>query len=476
MIKFHNKVFTSVLCLLIALAACSPVTVQEEKDSGVEETQDTGTATMAAITPTPALTPAPISTDEELLNIDLPDGIELEFWHTWSGSQAEVFEDLVEEFNQTNRWGIRVVAQGHGDALVILDDMDQALEAGELPEIIAAPSQHLRLWDQQGIPVKDLNEYVESEDLGFDQETLNAFLPAFWKTDLDESGRRLGVPAYRSGNFLFYNQSWAQELGFEKYPQTILDFTEQVCAAGLANSITEKSGTGGWFYDTQSTTMYSWLRAFTGEQLVGESGNVDFTVENNQIALEMLYDWYVQNCSWTGRQSVPYEYFARRYALVYSGSSEDIFTQELIDQENYNADEWVLIPYPTDEYRPVVIISGDSYALIGEDEEKNLAGWLFLRFMLMEENQARIIEATGSLPFSNTVINLLADFREAHPAWGNAIQFITVAQTMPLLPQWIEIEPVFSDIAWQLKYTLSIENIPGILKEADAIVKEINAE
>ena len=203
---------------------------------------------------------------------------------------------------------------------------------------------------------------------------------------------------------------------------------------------------------------------------------MNFIGDSNQTALETLYDWYERDCSWTGKQSEPYEYFARRFALFYSGSSEDIFIQELVNQESNNTDDWLLIPYPTDEHRPVVIINSISYALIGEDADKNLAGWLFLRFMLSKENQVKIVEETGSLPLSNTAISSLADFRAAHPAWDQALQYIAVAQTMPLDPKWIEIEPVFSDITWQLRFTLSKDNIPDILREADAIVQEINAE
>ena len=478
MTNFHKKIFPLVLCFLTVLAACSPAAVQEENefDNGSVQVTDETPAPTAA--PTAVPTDFPIS-DGELIGVDLPEGIELEFWHMWSGSKAEVFEALVEEFNQTNPWGIHVSARGHGDELVLLDDFEQAWEEETLPDIVAAPSRFLRLWDQQGVPIVDLNEYLDSEDLAFSQEALDAFLPAFWKTDLDESGRRLGVPAYRGGNFLFYNQSWAQALGFEEYPRTISAFSEQACAAGAANlsdSDTGNNGTGGWIYDAQSTTAYSWLKVFTGDALVGEDGAVNFGEESSETALESLYTWYEQDCAWTGKQSDPYEYFAKCYALFYSGSSEDIFIQELTDQENGNADEWILIPYPTDEYRPVVIVKGASYALVGEDEGKNLAGWLFLRYMLAEENQVKVVEETGSLPLSTTAISLLSDFRAAHPAWDQALQYIAVAQTMPLFPEWIEIEPVFSDIAWQVRYTLSVENIPAILDEADAIIEGIEAD
>ncbi len=472
---FHKKLHLLLLCLLASLTACTPATdssLPEKISESIEPVSESEQAPITEFTATPEIAVSEVE-------IDIPAGIGLEFWHPWSGSQAEVFENLVEEFNQSNLWGIRVTSQNHGDELVMMADIDQAALENSLPDIVAAPSQYLRLWDRQNLPIMDLNSYIQSAKVGLDQEVLNGFLPVFWKSDVDENGKRLGVPAYRNGYFLFYNQSWARDLGFEDYPRTIADFAGQACAAGIANlsdDLAENNGTGGWIYDIHSISGYSWLKAFSGDAIIGENGYPDFPQESNQNALKFLFDWYAEDCAWTGRQSEPYEYFARRYALFYSGSTEDIFPQEHTNADNASNDEWLMIPYPTDEQRPVVIVDGASFALMGEDEDKNLAAWLFLHFMLESENQVRIVEETGALPISNTVINLLDDFRQAHPAWDQALQSLAYAQNIPLSPEWITLEPVFSDIAWQLRFTQTKENILEILRQADEIVQEIITE
>ena len=468
--KFQRYISWFLLLAFAALPACT---------STIETVEDTPAGTQTAVvTVSPSPMVASYPEEEELPDINLPEDIELILWHSWSGSLKDMFEGLIEDFNKTNQWGIHVTAQAHGDDLVYLDDMNAAFEAGELPDITAAPSQFLRFWYQGGIPIRDLNEFVNSDIWGFSQAQLNAFLPTFWKADV-AGDVRLGIPAYRNGHFLIYNQTWAQNLGFDTYPQTSADFAAQICAAAEANlydSILNNNGTGGWIYDDSAITSLSWLEAFSGADFIDLDGNINFELESNQAALEYLYDLYAQDCAWTGKQSSPYQYFSDRFALFYSGESDDILVQEAYDEENNSTDEWRLLPYPSDENRPVIYVDGYSYAILSEDPDQSLAAWLFLRYMISSDIQVKIIESTGSMPLSNTAIHLLADFREDHPAWDQILQYIPLAQSTPLFPEWISDRLVFSDMLGQLKFTVTKENIPAMLTEAHEIVQGLHQQ
>jgi multiple sugar transport system substrate-binding protein len=54
---------------------------------------------------------------------------------------------------------------------------------------------------------------------GLAQEDIEDFFPLFWEQEQD-GGALLGLPFYRSGQVLFYNQSWAEDLGFNTPPTT----------------------------------------------------------------------------------------------------------------------------------------------------------------------------------------------------------------------------------------------------------------
>ncbi len=76
-----------------------------------------------------------------------------------------------------------------------------------------------------------------------------------------------------------------------------------------------------------------------------------------------LYDLFLENCAWIGRQQHPYQYFANRQALTYSGKMEDILIQERVNELNNSNDQWTVLPYPSKIDKPVLLIDGDSYAI-----------------------------------------------------------------------------------------------------------------
>ncbi len=473
--QMNNRSIASLLILalsaILIFSACSPQSAAAQPADTPDAPADVNPA---AETPS-ATTPSPVSTEAvDLSVVSLPADIELEFWHPWSGELANWIAEAVEQFNQENQWGITVNIQVHADELVLLQDIDQAAANGEYPDVVAAPSAYLKTWYRQGWPLLDLAAFTDSTEYGLDPDQLPAFLPVFWKNDLVDQVR-LGLPAFRDGHFLFYNQSWAQQLGYDTYPQTSADFQAQACAAAAANlsdAPLENNGTGGWLYDTKAFTMLSWLRAFNGEDLIRSDGEISFAEDGSRVALEYLYDLYAQDCSWAGKQSQPFQYFADRYALFYSGDSRDIFTQEVVNQQDQSGDNWLAIPYPSDDARPVVYVDGDSYAVFQqEDADRNLAAWLFLRYLSGIENQVRVIQATGSLPLSTFTIGQLGDFRQEHPVWDQSLQYLALAQPIPDTPGWMDAEAVLSDMAWQLKFTATKENLPAILAEAERIIQ-----
>ena len=379
LMRKFGKVPGLVLAVMLALMpACS---------AGTNTVTSTATPEASAqALPTASPTPAPKTAITP--QADLPEGIQLTLWHPWTGKSADWLAAATDNFNRTNSWGVVVTLQTHADELVLQEDIAQASQTGSLPDVVVAPGAYLKIWNQTGLKICDLNDYVNSSTVGWMQAQQNSFLPIFWKTDLD-GDFRLGLPALRTGNYLFYNRSWAQDLGFKNDPQNSQEFQEQACAAGKANmhdAITQNNGTGGWFYSSKALPIYSWMKAFSGDQLDSE-GKVDFQADGTQNSLEYLFGLYNQNCAWSGKQSTPYRYFSDRYALFYSGDSRDILTQENVDLQAKTRDKWILLPYPSDQNRPVVLVDGYSYAVLSSDDDHALAAWLYLRFLMETQNQ-----------------------------------------------------------------------------------------
>jgi len=473
MISAMKKAFYKLALLIsfigVNISACVP--------SGISVgLQPTITVDQPTAIPTPTYSLPETAVSDDSLSGEISDGITLNFWHPWSGEMANLIEEMVGEFNSTNEWGITVNAEFHSDEIVFIDDMDQAIQEGNPPESIAAPSYYLRSLEENGFALQDLRNFIESPVWGFSNDEITSFPPVFWNTDII-SAKRLGVPAYRSGYLIFYNQTWARELGFSQSPTNHESFKEQTCKAGstyLNDSDLNNNGTGGWVYSYNPYMFYSWVKAFGGGD-EGEGNNAGSLGRNENVESgTYLYELFFDSCAWIGRQQQPYEYFANRQALAYSGKMEDILIQERVNELYNSNDQWSLLPYPTNTSKPVMLVDGESYAITTNDKEKALAAWAFIRWMLNPENQLRVVEESGTFPLTDTAIKLLNGYKIKHPAWAAALQYLPLAQNAPVDSNWVLTKKVLADVSWKLiQYTTTRDDIPVIFQDAQNLLSEL---
>ena len=412
----------------------------------------------------------------DLISDKIPHGLELEFWHPWAGETDEIIEDLVNNFNQENPWSITINSISHADQDVLIKDLTEAFVYKEqIPDLIVSNSQSLQAWYAEGFTIKEMDPFIRFDSEVSAEKILPEILPVFWNADMVDE-KRIGIPAYQSGHFLFYNQTWGNELGFEDFPETIETFTEQTCTAAennLYDVIVENNGTGSWIYSNESLSLLSWMRVFGGGDLINSRSQPILTQPENINAFTFLFDLYLDDCAWKGKEPQPYAYFSNRFALFYSGQMEDIIKQIKYDNANGNTDKWMLIPYPSTFGKPTVIVEGLSYAITTENEERSLAAWEFIKWILAPENQAVFVEKTGVFPLSNEVIEHVDVNTDMYTIWKDSLRYLPYAQAEPSFKEWYAIEKVLSDMGWQLtQYTMRSENIQPFLEYAEVMVRE----
>ena len=194
--------------------------------------------TLPDIPPTPNIeTPSSLGVTASELN-----GIEVSFWYPWTGSTGIAFQSMLDEFSRTNQWGITVQA-GAFEGFGSLDDaVETSLTSKSLPDVLVDYGYQVRHLDGSRV-VADLTPYVNDPVWGLADIEQDDFYPEFWAEDLVRANptrqtRRVGIPFYRSAYVLFYNQSWARELGYRTLPATPEDFKTQACAGCSSNQST----------------------------------------------------------------------------------------------------------------------------------------------------------------------------------------------------------------------------------------------
>ncbi len=444
---------------VLILAACSP---------GSTPINPSGTPTATPVTP-PVPTIVPSATADLRAEAAHVRGLSLRIWHAFTGPSAAALENQVAMFNTVNEWGITVYLERQPD----YRSLYEALQSHpEQPDLIATLPEQILALAEAGQLV-ELTPYVTHGRWGIPQETIEDIPAAFWQQE-EINGKRWAVPLARSAHFLIYNSTWGRELGFAHPPKTAEQFRQQACAANAAlraDADVRNDGYGGWMVDTHWQTAYTWLLAFEGT--VWENGIYHFDTTANRAALTFLKELYDEHCAWLPLDVAPAEGFARRLALIVSGDLSDLTEFEAALTRAQSKDEWTLIPYPGPRHTAVSTY-GVSLAILRTAPARQLAAWLFLRWLFSPENQARWATESGFLPLRVAALNLLEEYRAAHPQWEAALEYTPSLQTTPPTASWRTLRYVLADgMTHIFRLNLPPEQIPTVLQEMQATSQEL---
>jgi multiple sugar transport system substrate-binding protein len=408
-------------------------------------------------------------------------GAMIRFWHPWSGALGQIIERQVQEFNLTNSWGILVTAVAYPGYDALEKSLEASFQTSTTPQVALGYLHQSLAWDRSHKLV-DLLPYINDAQWGMTSTEQADFYPIFWDQDVVD-GRRLGMPAFRSGQLLLYNQSWAKELGFEQPPADPDQFMQQACAASSANQrdkLPDNDGTGGWIISTDYSAMLGWIYAFGGEVLKtpepGLSQSVyQFDTPQNEDTFKFLRAAYQNSCAWLPESGYPENEFARRLGLFSTASVLDLPYQEEALRSANNQDQWTVLAFPSPEHHPAFDVYGPAYVLLPASAQQQLAAWLFVRWLAAPQQQARQVEASGALPVRKTALEYLKTYSTDHPQWAEAVKLIPAARGEPPIESWGQARWALADAATQLfRSYFSIDQVPTLLSYLDAFVAELH--
>lgn len=398
-------------------------------------------------------------------------GIQITVSSAFVGLSATQFSNQVAEFNTLNEWGIVVYPLAMATYNSLYESVSESLNSPEQPDLVITLPEQVLDWDA-GAAVINLSPYLNDPQYGFSPEDMGDFAPIFWEL-AGQDGQQLGLPALLSSSFLFYNQTWAHELGFTRNPLTSAEFRKQACAANQSfrmDSILQNDGYGGWIVNTSPDSILAWMQAFGGG--VMEEGQVLFSSVANQSALEFLKRLYDDNCAFLTSEPTPYATFATRSALFMTANLAEIPNQSLAFVQAGNGDEWALIPFPGQLTQ--VIAEGPVFSVLKSTPEKQLAAWLFIRWLLSSENQTSWVKTTGMLPLRISSLDALNNYSSSHPQWDGAVGTMDKLDVQPQLASWRIARLVLGDATtFMFRNNINADQIPQLLIQMDETVHEL---
>jgi ABC-type glycerol-3-phosphate transport system substrate-binding protein len=475
---------------LLLAVACSPaLPVVPTETPAPQETSTSASPTRTPVAP--SRTPSASATPASRLGLSEQDvrGKIIHYWHTWSGAASDTMRALVDDFNTSNPWKIIVVAV----ELNNLDDMNEQMEAAiqdnQLPNLVMGYHYQAQVWDallstaDKPRQLVDWDAYIDDIQWGLTAQEKSDFYPVFWQYDV-VPGRRLGFPAQRSAQLIFYNRGWARTLGFLSPPATPEEFQQQACAMARLNMQDDDRSndlTGGWIISTDYPVMLGWIAAFGGQIVASEIGQGEspyqFDTPAVVEALTFLRQLYDSGCAWLSSSQYPEPEFAMRLGVFSSASLLDIPYQVQAWRTVEFVDDWTVLPFPTLDGKSVMPVYGPSYQLLPASPEQQLATWLFTRWLAQPEQQVRLVQATGALPLRRSMVKILEPYGKQNPQWAAAVDLLPFGKAEPALQTWRIVRWALSDAGSQLfRFYFTIDQTPGLASFLNETAAELHLE
>lgn len=408
--------------------------------------------------------PSKLEVNEEALR-----GLEITVWTPWHEIEQSLFEALVKQFNNENQWGIAVNVQSQVNFSNLYEATKTSLPTDQRPDLVITLPEHAQEWFDNGMAI-DLNDYVNDVTYGLDTQD---FYDVFLNQDISDTAR-VGIPAQRTAQFLLWNKTWADELGFSSAPTSVDDFEKQTCEANasyLTDEFAENDSFGGWLVNTESMTVYSWMLAFGGGAL--EENNYRFMKPENIATFKFLRELSEKNCAWQNTGD-PILSFANREALFITTSMEEFTSVARVFASVGNRDTWQVLPFPNDD-GGVMAVYGSSYVILESDNDSQIATWLFVRWLLDNEQDKRFVEATHLFPLRASTLDLLTDYERSHPQWKQAVDLTSQGALQPQLASWRTVKIMLGDgFAHMYRVNVPSGQVAAVLAQMENTAKELS--
>lgn len=418
------RLIAIVLIATMLLSACQQQTTPEDsqptEETNVDQTDSGDSA------------PAETGSYE---NVD-PSGQSVIFWHNHTRDREEALNEIIDEFNKTNEWGITVSGEYQGNYGPIFNKVLTFMGTPDIAQLVVAYQNQSATY-QIADTLVDMNALVNSEKWGLSEEEQADFFPSFFNQDVFSiyGGQRLGFPPNRSMEVMYYNMDWLTELGYDAPPKTPEQFKEIACKA-VEQPFSKYDGEGsiGYELSLDASRFASWTFAFGGN--VFDYGTNSFTYDSDeaQSAMVFIQELFTEECATIVTEDYGDQTDFGAGKLLFSiGSTSGLpFYGSAVDEgAQFN---WSVAPIPYTTSEPVMNVYGASVTIPKTTPEQELAAWLFVKYYTSPEIQAKWARVSNYFPVRASVADGLSDYFDENPAYKAAFDLLQYATFEPPVP------------------------------------------
>jgi multiple sugar transport system substrate-binding protein len=363
---------------------------------------------------------------KELTGVD-PKGVTITYWFQHSGANGEELQKMIADFNASNEWGITVKGEYQGGYPILYNKMVAAIVAQNPPELVVAYQNQSATYAVSDA-LADMNVYVNDPKWGLGKE-LTDFFPGIINQDVNAQfgGKRLGFPPNRSLEVLYVNMAMLTAAGIKEAPKTWKEFADDCAKVTSADK-----GTYGYAIDTNDASHIFAMVISRGGTIARTDGK-GYTLNTPQMKETMAFVKSLLDKG-IGRK-VPKQYddqadFGNGLACFTTGSTSGYnYYKAAVEKGKSGPFEWTIAPIPqtTATSKPVMDLYGASVSIAKSTPEKQLAAWLFIKWMSAPQQQARWARQSRYFPVRTAAEPLIKDMLDTDPIYSKAWSILKTA-------------------------------------------------
>jgi ABC-type glycerol-3-phosphate transport system substrate-binding protein len=403
--------------------------------------------------------------------------IELEFWHTKTGSQQELLDLIVAEFNATNEYNIQVnptTIEGSYDQ--IFKETVAGLAVGEVPDLVVAYPSMVAEYMEAGAPL-DLTPYVNDDTYGLTEAEYNDIYPVYIEDNTYPAyeDKMLSWPFHKSMLVMFANVSLLNEAGVTTLPET-WDDLYAACQAVKQSTDADTC----WSVHIDASDVDG-LMAGVGVYPQADPATLESKVNDPKFVEFMQFVQKTAN-----------EGLARTEAERYSGDDEmttmdAAFTTGSSSGIEYfprNEDgtfaiDWAVIslPHAAGEKPASTVYGANIMAVKEDDPQRDLAKWLFIKYWTSYDMVKRWVMGTDEIRGSSYMPLLRSMQNDAefqaylgeNPRYAEAVALLETGVIEPQLAGQQAVRDILEDAYIKV---INGEDVQATLDEAAALATE----
>jgi ABC-type glycerol-3-phosphate transport system substrate-binding protein len=364
-------------------------------------------------------------------------------WHTLNGTKEQALLDLIDDWNRTNPYGITVMPERR-DTNSINNSVQQGIDQKALPALMLVSTAQAANYYQKGI-LTPLDTYIEDATNGWDASDRADLYPFVLKAGIAPNGQIVGIPYGGAVSVMYFNRDWLKTINLDGAPSTWDEFST------ACNSATDHTkGTLCFGIDTNTTAFELWLYAHGGQVTTDNLSVLQISTPAALEAMNQLATFVHANQT--------YRVTTRQQSLDDFASSRVLFTFDWSDQLNdvstavkeHGDFDWGVGLLPEAEGRsrmtkliaPLWVITRTPSS---QNHDREMAAWLFIRWLMDDEQTARWATQTGDLPARLSAVNTLSTNTTIESAQNTILRDIApLARPEPLVSGWNCVETVLS--------------------------------